>query len=131
MLEMPRAIVREIAAEAKAALPNECCGLLAGRGEVVERLFAMTNVESSPTRYFMDAREQFEVARKVREAGMELVGVYHSHPNSPPYPSLRDIERAFCPGLVHVIVSLSGMEAEMRAFRIAEGTVSEVGLRVS
>lgn len=136
MLTIPRTIVERILSEAEAAYPNECCGLLGGKGELVARIFPITNREQSPTGYFMDPQGQFDAARKMREEGFELLGIYHSHPSSPPYPSERDVKLAFH-RVVHVIVSwLKGNEGTpagfgaLRAFRISEGTVAEVPVRI-
>jgi proteasome lid subunit RPN8/RPN11 len=136
LLTIPRTIVERILSEAEAVRPNECCGLLGGKGELVARIFPITNREQSPTGYFMDPQGQFDAARKMREEGFELLGIYHSHPSSPPYPSARDVKLAFHRA-VHVIVSLlRGDEgapagfAALRAFRISEGTVAEVPVRI-
>jgi len=134
LLAIPRTIVEEIFSEARAAAPRECCGLLAGRDEAVRRRFEIANTEDSPTRYCMDPKGQFDAARKMRGEKLELLAIYHSHPASPPYPSARDIQLAFYPETVNIIVSLSKGEAvgreSLRAFRIAGGNVSEVPLRV-
>jgi len=135
-LTIPHGVVERILSEAENAYPAECCGLLAGKGEVVSRAFPIANTEQSPTGYFMDPQGQFDAARKMREAGLQLLGIYHSHPSSPPYPSERDVKQAF-QDVVHVIVSLVGSGGGghvefgmLRAFRISAGAVAEVPVRI-
>jgi len=118
---------RQIVEHARAERPNECVGLLAGRGEVVERVHPIANEAKSPTRFFA-AEGLFEPMRAMRAAGLELIGIYHSHPDSPAVPSVRDREENYYPDAVHVIVSLEGDEAEVRGWRLAEDGAEEVRL---
>lgn len=100
---------------------------MAGRGNRVEKVYAMTNASQSPRdSYFMDPREQFKVMKDIRKEGLEMIGIYHSHPGSEAYPSAKDIELAFYPEAAYVIVSLkSGGAPELRAFRVIEGKIAE------
>jgi proteasome lid subunit RPN8/RPN11 len=114
--------------------PNECCGLLAGQGSQVTRLFRGQNVDGSPFTYRMDPQEQLRLFKEIDEAGLELLGIYHSHIQSPAYPSRTDIAKAYYPDAMYVIVSLqpapgSGPGPEIRAFRIRDGLVTEEELR--
>lgn len=115
---------------ARQEYPNECCGLLAGRGARVERVFRGQNADRSPYTYRLDPREQLGFFKEMDADGLELLGIYHSHTQSPAYPSRTDVAKAFYPDAVYVIVSLrDGSQAvgplEMRAFRIKDGAVSE------
>ena len=81
----------------------------------------MTNVSDRPEDcYFMDSREQLKVLKEIRKLGLELIGIFHSHPRTAPYPSARDVELALYPEAVYLIVS----GEEIRAFRIVEGKIS-------
>lgn len=104
-LILPNSIRERIIQHALAERPLECVGLLAGRGDVVERDFRLVNEATSPTRFFA-AESLFQPMRDMREAGLDLLGIYHSHPETPAIPSRRDIEENFYPDAVHVIVSL-------------------------
>jgi len=116
---------------ARACAPEEACGVLAGAGGDVRRVFLMENAEHSSTFYMMDSREQFEVFDAIEREGLELVAIFHSHPHSPPLPSAQDMELAFYPDAFYLIVSLMGEEPEGRAFRIVEREVTEAGLEVT
>jgi proteasome lid subunit RPN8/RPN11 len=112
-----------------AVLPNEACGILAGRGGAVLRVIAMTNAEPSPAFYVMDPGEQFKVMKELRQAGLDLVGIYHSHTGSRAYPSATDVQLASYPEAVYVIVSLMDREnPEVRGFSLRDGVIDEVPL---
>ena len=81
------------------------------------------------TRYVIDPREQLRAFRSIDAAGEELVGIYHSHPVSQPYPSPTDRAEAHYPDALYVVVSLRSGTPELRAFRIgADQFVREVPL---
>jgi len=82
---------------AVASLPNEACGLLAGRNGRVERFYPIRNEDESPTTYRFDSNEHFEAEKDREEKGWEVVGIFHSHTHSQAYPSRTDRRRAFWP----------------------------------
>jgi proteasome lid subunit RPN8/RPN11 len=61
----------------------------------------------------------------MREAGLEHLGIYHSHPQGPATPSPRDVERAYYPEAAYFVIA-----AETRAFVIREGKVEELKITV-
>lgn len=128
-LTLPRALYEELLGEARRALPNECCGLLAGRGRAVTRVFRAANALASPTAYEVRPRELFALFRRMREEKLELVGIYHSHPTGENFPSARDRQRAYYPETPYVIVSPRGEAAQpVRAFLLREGRVEEIAV---
>ncbi len=110
--------------------PNEACGYLAARDGVVGRHFELTNMDAAPDHYTMDPAEQFAVIRRIREQGLQVAAVYHTHPETPARPSVEDIRLAHDPGMVYVIVSLMAGVEPVRAFKIKQGEVVEVPLQV-
>jgi proteasome lid subunit RPN8/RPN11 len=90
------------------------------------------NVHPTPTtRYVIDPRQQLQAFRSIDAAGEQLVGIYHSHPVSQPYPSPTDRAEAHYPDAFYVLVSLRTGEPEMRAFRIdADDFVREIPVSV-
>lgn len=128
-LRVRRDQLEQIIAQARAEAPNECCGMLAGRGETVEEVFPGRNKDQSPKTYVMDPEDQLRAFRAMDECGWDLVGIYHSHPHTEPSPSRTDRERALdrdgnplFPDAQYVIVSLrDAARPEVRAFRIVEG----------
>ncbi len=125
MLVMPSRCFEEMVAHCRAEYPNEGCGILAGEPGMVRRVVPMRNVERSPVRFLMDPSEQLAVMKAMRREGTELVGIFHSHVASAAYPSRRDVELAFYPDAVYVIVSLARLERPVaRGYRIVEGRIS-------
>lgn len=130
-IEMGPESFREMVEHLRAHAPNEACGILAGRDGRVVRVYPMTNVEPTPYSYFMDPKEQFAVMKEMRKEGLSLVGIYHSHPCTTPYPSRKDRDLAFYPEAATVIVSFRDPgEPEARAYRIVEDRVTPIPLVV-
>lgn len=117
-------------AHALAEAPREACGLITGCGESAGRIHPLPNIETDPNRYLVDPEAQIRVLKEARERDEELVAIYHSHPRSPAYPSPTDIEWAFYPEAIYVIVSLAERTPRMRAFTIRGGQVREVVIQV-
>ena len=106
---------------AEAAYPKECCGLLAGtvapdRAVTVSRVVESDNVDTTDVydRFEVDPRVRFNLMRELGEIGDKpqgperIVGHYHSHPDNPAKPSIRDLACAFEPALVWIIISVDG-----------------------
>lgn len=68
--------------------------------------------------------------RAAENAGGDLIGVWHSHTHTEPYPSTTDIRQAFEPSWCYVLVGLSTSPPVLRAYRIVGGTVSEVPVEI-
>ena len=122
---IPAAVRDEIVAHARAGLPNEACGILAGAGDRVERFFPAEPDEPSPFYYRIESRDQIRIMNEIDEAGLDLIGIYHSHTSSPAFPSRTDAEQAFWPDAVYVIVSLASPDADVRGYRIRDMEVTE------
>lgn len=124
-LLIPRPVLAAVLAHARAELPNECCGLLAGvvadgAGRVTAH-YPLRNDLASPTEYATNARDLLAASRAVREAGTDPLAIYHSHPSSGPVPSRKDRERnTWGETVVHLIVGLAGNEPDVRAWWITE-----------
>ncbi len=131
MLEMSSQIHEAMVAHALAGLPNEACGLFAGRPgtDRVTSFHPMSNAAASSRIYQLDGAEMMAVERTTDAEGLALLGVMHSHTHTTNYPSPTDVADAsrFDPfGMWHfVIVSLRHPEASLRSFRIRDGQVSE------
>ncbi len=126
--EQAEAIIRH----ARREYPNEACGLLAGRDGRVEKVYPLTNAEHSPVTYRLNPEEQFRVFTEMEEKGWELLAIYHSHTHSPAYPSATDLELAFYPEALYLIISLADpARPALRAFRIVEGAVGEERVEIT
>ncbi|WP_281285999.1 M67 family metallopeptidase [Aneurinibacillus danicus] len=105
-------------------LPYEACGLLSGKDWRATTLWTMDNVEKSPISFAMDTKQIEAVFGEMKKKGEELIGIYHSHPTAPPYPSHLDIAYAAYPDAAYIIVSLSGKSPEIGCFRIQNRQVT-------
>jgi proteasome lid subunit RPN8/RPN11 len=119
---------------AAACLPNESCGMFAGRieGRVkkIEKIYRMTNTELSGVHFTIDPREQLAAIKDMRTIGLISLGNFHSHPETPARPSEEDIRLAFDPAATYIIVSLAGDEPVLKAFHIEGGTASPEEIEV-
>ena len=107
--------------------PNEACGLLAGHGERVERVFTARNREQSPIRYEVDPSDLIRIFREIDDADLELVGIFHSHVFTQAYPSQTDVRLAYYPDALYWLVSLANeREPVLRAYTILDGQIEEV-----
>jgi len=123
-------LVADIIAHCKEVFPNEACGILAGKGRVVQKVYKMTNIENSGVSYMMEPREQFIIMKEISQQGLGMAAIYHSHPYSDAYPSPKDISLAFYPDSLYVIVSLIRKEPLIKAFEIKDGIVREVEILI-
>jgi proteasome lid subunit RPN8/RPN11 len=110
-LRLPRSLADQIIARARAEAPDECWGMLAGTGGRVREVFHLVNgasPEDRPFRYETEFRSQAAAEQQIVERGWDILGIYHSHTHTQPYPSPTDIERAnpLYGDIVYLIVSL-------------------------
>ena len=106
-MEVSRQVFQAMIDHASEQFPLESCGLLVGRPGRIERLIRTENVRASRSEFAMNPAELVQVIRDHRKNELELVGIYHSHPASPAWPSNQDIEEFHYRGTSYWIVSLS------------------------
>ena len=114
MLKMKKEDYEKILAFCKEGLPNESCGLIGGTkdGDVktIEKVYLLTNIDASNEHFSMDPKEQLAAVKDMRANGYELLGNFHSHPESPSRPSEEDKRLAYDPKVNYLILSLMDME---------------------
>jgi proteasome lid subunit RPN8/RPN11 len=130
MIKVPQHIIDGVIEQAYAELPNETCGLLAGKESEVMKRFALTNTDHSPEHFSFDPAEQFQVLRASRADGLQIIANFHSHPESPSRPSEEDIRLAFDPDILYFIVSLAAEKPILKAFKIQNGISSEIPIEI-
>lgn len=131
-LFLPDSERAQMIARSERAYPGECCGLLVGRldgsGYQVARAAACRNLRQGERddRFELDPKDFLRVDREAREEGLEVIGVYHSHPDHAPRPSRFDAAAAH-PGYAYLIVAVrSGKAAGMRSWLLdPEGAFDE------
>lgn len=141
---VPAAILDAIRAHARAAYPEECCGLLAGRSAdgdfLIDEAGQSANVtDGDPRRGFeIDPQLRFDMMRSAEARGAAVIGHYHSHPDHPAEPSETDLAKAYEPDLVWLIcgVQADGKAADrttIRAFKARpdRSAFDEIAIRES
>ncbi len=130
-LKIPTDIFEQMVAQAEAEAPIEACGILAGNDGKVEKLYKMTNVDNSSDHFMMEPKEQFAVVKDIRSAGLEMLAIYHSHPETPARPSAEDIRLALAPDVIYVVLSLQApLKPEIKAFKIENSIVKAMPVKV-
>ena len=130
-MRMSQSLLDELIAHALEDAPNECCGMVGARDGIAVAVHRARNAAASPLRYEIDGMEQYRIQTAIEDAGMDLGAIYHSHTRSDPYPSQTDINLAFYPESLYVIVGVKDRDAPVvRAFRIVDGGVEEAELDV-
>jgi len=109
--------------------PLEACGLLAGRDSQVQAVLFVRNQTQSPVRFRMDPIEQLHAFEWIDAQGLDLLGIFHSHPDGPEVVSETDIAEAVY-AVMHLIWSRTQGEWRARGFWIADGQAHEVALEV-
>jgi [CysO sulfur-carrier protein]-S-L-cysteine hydrolase len=125
-MKLPKEFVDEMMAHALQDAPNECCGIIAGKDGSATKLFRAKNSEASPYRYNVDSNDLFRVNSEIDANEWSYLAIYHSHTASEADPSPTDIRLArYNPNPFYIIISLKKQEPVVRAFRIADGVVTE------
>lgn len=109
--------------------PLESCGLLAGNQGRVESVIPVWNQAQSAVRFVMEPYEQLKAFEQISSNGLELLGIFHSHPAGPETASAIDIAEAAYK-VVHLIWSRTRGPWQVRGFWIENGAAREVSLQI-
>ena len=133
MIYLKKSDYDKIVEHAKKNLPEEACGLLGGTKngdeKTVEKVYLLTNIDHTNEHFSMDPKEQLAAVKDMRANGLELLGNWHSHPESPSRPSEEDKRLAYDPTVNYLILSLMDEEPVLRACAIDKDrnvTVEEI-----
>jgi desampylase len=95
VLQVTSGVIGDLCEDALRTAPEECCGLLLGTGETIERALPTRNVAAEPLRHFEIDPAALLAAHKAARAGApQVLGYYHSHPTGNPVPSATDVENS-------------------------------------
>jgi proteasome lid subunit RPN8/RPN11 len=130
-LHLPAALLRGLADIAVEGYPHEVCGLLVGREDEsctrVLRFVRAKNlaVERSHDRYDLDPHDFLAADREARRDGLDVVGVWHTHPDHPARPSRTDLDVAW-PDFSYLILAIeAGKLVDTRSWRLGESAFVE------
>jgi [CysO sulfur-carrier protein]-S-L-cysteine hydrolase len=110
-------------------VPLEACGLLAGKQAHVEKVITVRNQAQSPVRFVMEPYEQLQAFDWIDSNGLELLGIFHSHPTGPETVSATDIAEAAYE-VIHLIWSQTEGHWQARGFWIENGGATEISLQI-
>ena len=133
-LIIKRSDVEKMIVHAREKLPNEACGLIAGREQGddrrIEKVYYLTNTDASNEHFSLDPKEQLQAVKDMRANGLQPLGNWHSHPESPSRPSEEDIALAYDSKANYMILSLMADNPVVNVFHIEAGQWTKEDLRI-
>ena len=124
----------KMVAHAKAKLPEEACGLIAGHDEdgvrVIEKVYLIENVDHTNEHFTITPKAQLEAIKNMRQNGLKPLGNWHSHPESPSRSSQEDIRLAYDSSVSYLILSLMNEEPVLHSFHVENGQSTKEDLNI-
>ena len=129
-LYLPRPLVNKILAHAQKNPETEVCGLIGSNKSSSKDYYPIDNISKKPScRFLMDAPQQINTMKRMREKQQELFAIVHSHPTAKAEPSQLDIDENDYKDVFYIIVSLNTKGVlEMRGYTQDKSTMQEVDL---
>jgi proteasome lid subunit RPN8/RPN11 len=125
---VPRAVRDAVIAHARESAPAECCGILLGTATAIVDAVRAANLAESPSRFLIDPKDHINARRNARARGLDVIGFYHSHPQSDARPSTTDLAEASYENHLYLIVGLTREPADVRLYRFREGAFEEISV---
>lgn len=125
-LHLTPAAREQIITHAEAGYPNEVCGILLGSGSddlrTISQAFAIENAFEAGEQYhrfLITPEDMFRAERLARQRGLEVFGVYHTHPDEEARPSTYDRDHAAWTSWNYIVVSVEhGQATSLRAWKL-------------
>lgn len=127
---IPQDLIQQIISHLQEYLPEEACGLLAGKDHTFQSWIPITNILRSPARYRMDAEQQLNAFLQFEQNQLDLMGIVHSHPTGVDTPSQTDIQEAFYPEAIYFIFFRKDNQWDYKAYRISQKQYQQVEIHV-
>ena len=129
-IQLPLKIIQQLLHHAQSSIDSEVCGLIGAKDGQVQSCYPVKNSDANPQcKFTLDAAEQINVFKTLREKGEQLFAIYHSHPQSEAYPSAADLALVNYPDVLYLIISLNTKGVlELRGFYLVNNQVEEVTL---
>jgi proteasome lid subunit RPN8/RPN11 len=127
VLKIGKEIWEKMMEHLRSGWPEEACGILGGTDSLATEVYPIKNVDENPrVRYLIEPQGQFAAFKDMRKKGLEMVAIFHSHPESPAYPSVTDVGLAYYQEAYYIIVSLKDREKpDAHAFKIIDNKIVE------
>lgn len=129
MIKILKSDYEKMVKHAESELPNEACGLIAGTADGadkdIKKVYFLTNIDHSNEHFSLDPKEQLAAIKDMRANGLQPLGNWHSHPESPSRPSEEDKRLAYDSSASYLILSLMDRENPVLNSFYISGDISE------
>lgn len=129
MIKILKSDYEKMIQHAESELPNEACGLIAGSingtDKEIQKVYFLTNIDHSNEHFSLDPKEQLAAIKDMRANGLQPLGNWHSHPESPSRPSEEDKRLAYDSSASYLILSLMDRENPVLNSFYISGDLSE------
>ena len=122
-ITLSQSIKKTLIQHAENENPNESCAILYGNGDTVSDVFLTKNIEESPVNFTISNDQLIEGYKIAEERKLQVIGIFHSHPNSEAYPSSTDKKFMHSNPVVWIIYS--GANKNFKAY-VLESDVLEI-----
>lgn len=127
---IPKELIQQILSHLQNQLPQEACGLLAGKDCAFESWIPIDNILKSTTRYRMAAEQQLSAFLRFEENQQDLLGIVHSHPTGGDTPSQTDMQEAYYPEAIYFIFYRVNDNWTFKAYRIHENQHTQIPIQI-
>jgi proteasome lid subunit RPN8/RPN11 len=124
-LQIDGKVVKRLCADGREALPDEYSALLAGHGSVITHCFPHPPEGRYRHAFAWEGEILLRTLSAIREAGLQWLGVLHTHPATPPVPSAADRDGWHYPSLGYWILSFAGGHPDLRLYQMEDGRFHE------
>ncbi len=107
--------------------PFESCAILFGKDDIISEVFLTKNIEESPINFTISNEQLIEGYKVAEEKKMQVIGIFHSHPNSDAYPSNTD--KKFMQSNPVAWVIYSGINKNFKAYFL-ESDIIEIPIEI-
>ncbi len=133
-LVLPGSLWADMETDVRRKYPEEACGILAGHSTQdlfhVQAIFPMENILHSSRRFRINPQQQVECLYLIQSSGMDLIAIYHSHPNGDIQPSETDQTEHFDPAAASLIWHLVEDRWECRAYILNSQKFTEILIEI-
>jgi proteasome lid subunit RPN8/RPN11 len=125
-ISMSADLYQQMVSSLQVVYPEEGCGILAGKENIVESVLPVENELHAHDRFRMKAEGQLKVFLELDRSKLEMIGIYHSHPHGPAVPSETDVRENYYPDAAYLICSKQKNGWTTRAYRFENSRFSPI-----